>query len=204
MKKIILLVTFLCYPFLSSCTNYRSAVASSRETQASDYEVVSMVTLNVGNGTQSQATIENLKDSIKAVAGEKPRSKLVIRNLSNGRVIYEEECGDSSVSYPGFDIGHGAGLVMMTRGGSGDGISVYEVTDSNARPVLAEAYRAGTIMVPNDELGGDVGFLIVDAEHATDPLTVRRYQYSLEKKQFVLTGRANFAQLLRITKAQFK
>jgi hypothetical protein len=55
-----------------------------------------------------------------------------------------------------FDIGRGTGLVVTTKGGSG--IRVYEVTQSDVRIVLADGYRAATITMPNDELGGDWGF----------------------------------------------
>jgi hypothetical protein len=76
---------------------------------------------------------------------------------------------------------------------------VHNTNDSN----FDRSYAAA-ILVPNDELGGDMGFLIVDAEHATDPLKVQRYQNSIEKKQFVLTGQASFSQFMRSVKGQFK
>jgi len=173
-------------------------------TPTAEYETVSIASFSLGRDIKVQATIESLKESIPAISGQKPRAKLVIKNLSSGRVIHEEECGDSTVSDPGFWIDRGTALVMTTKGGSGDGIRVYEVTQSDARIVLTQSYRAAVIMMPNDELGDDVGFLIVDAEHATDPLEVRRYQYSREKKQFVVTGKASFSQLMGAFKAQFK
>ncbi len=206
MKVQILILCFLCCPSLLGCRTNSLAVANGNasSSQTSEYETVSLVTLALGKDIRLQATIETLKESKSAIANQETRSKLVIKNLSSGRLIYQEECGDSSLSNPGFWIDRGAALVMRSRGGSGDGIRVYEVGESEARLVLDEAYRAAAIVVPNDELGGDMGFLIVDAEHATDPLKVRRYQYSLEKKQFVLTGTANFSQFMRSVKAQFK
>ena len=203
MKRFILLAAILYGPFLSGCKTDLSAVASN-SSEAPEYEVVSMVTLNVGNGVRAQATVENLKDSISAIPGQKPRSKLVIRNLSTGKIIYQEECGDTTLSYPGFDIGHGTGLVATTKGGSGDGIGVYEVTPTNARIVLAEGYRAAAITMPNDELGGDMGFLIVDSESGTSPLVVKRYQYDDHNKKYMLTGTAQFSELIRSIKAQFR
>src|SRR5712664_2551233 len=177
MKNIIILIAAVFFfASLARCKTDSPAAASNIPSQA-EYEVVGMLTLNVGNGVKSQATVENLKDSISAIPGQKPRSKLVIRNLSTGKIIYQEECGDSTLSYPGVDVGRGAGLVVTTKGGSGDGIRVYEVTQSDARIVLAEGYRAAAITMPNDELGGDLGFLIVDSESGTSPLVVRRYQY---------------------------
>jgi hypothetical protein len=171
--------------------------------QTSEYETVNMVTLSLGKDIKVLATIENLKESIPASSGQKPRAKLVIKNLSTHRVIHEEECGDSTLSYPGFDIGRGAGLVMTTRGGSGDGVSVYEVTESDARIVLAEGYRALAMAMPNDDLGGDMGFLIVDSESGTSPLVVRRYQYDDRSKKYVLTGKTPFSEFIRSVKAQF-
>lgn len=104
---------------------------------------------------------------------------------------------------PGFDVGHGAGLVVTTKGGSGDGIRVYEVTQSDVRIVLAEGYRAAAITMPNDELGGDGGFLIVDSESGTSPLVVRRYQYDDSSQKYVLTGKTSFAEFIRSVKNQF-
>lgn len=206
MKALILMIGFLSCSVLAGCRTQSVAVAGNgtSPTPTPEYETLSMVTLSLGKETRMVATIENLKDSIRAISSQKPRAKLVIKNLSTGTVIHEEECGDSTLSYPGFDIGSGAGLVMTTKGGSGDGIRVYEVGQSKARVVLDEAYRANAIMMPNDELGGDVGFLIVDAEHATDPLEVRRYQYSDEKKKYVLTGRTSFSEFTRSIQTQFK
>lgn len=204
MKALILMIGFLSCSVLAGCRTQSVAVAGNGTSPISEYETVSMVTLSLGKETRMVATIENLKDSIRAISNQKPRAKLVIKNLSTGTVIHEEECGNSTLSYPGFDIGSGAGLVMTTKGGSGDGIRVYEVGQSTARVVLDEAYRANAIMMPNDELGGDVGFLIVDAEHATDPLKVRRYQYSDEKKKYVLTGKTGFSEFMRSIEMQFK
>jgi hypothetical protein len=95
-------------------------------------------------------------------------------------------------------------LVVTTKGGSGDGISVYEVTDSGAQIVLDVGYRAAAITMPNDELGGDIGFLIVDSESTGKPLQATRYQYRDEKRQFVPTGKVNFSQFIESVKAQFK
>jgi len=205
MKALILMIGFLSCSVLAGCRTQSVAVAgdSPTPTPTSEYETVGMVTLSLGRDTRVVATIENLKDSIRAISGQKPRARLVIKNLSTGRVIHEEECGASSLSYPGFDIGRGAGLVMTTKGGSGDGISIYEVTDSDARIVLAEGYRAAAIMMPNDELGGDMGFLIVDSESGTSPLVVRRYQYDDRSKKYVLTGKAPFSEFIRSVKAPF-
>ncbi len=205
MRIYVLTFYFLCCLFLSGCHIQPLAVASNStpSSQMPEYETVSMVTLRLGNEVRVKATIENLKESISAVPGQKPRSKLVIRNLSTGKVIYEEECGDSSLSNPDFWIERGAALIMTTKGGSGDGFGVYEVTESDARIVLAEGYRAAAIMMPNDELGGHIGFLIVDAESGTAPLKVRRYEYSEEKKVFVLTGKTIFSQFLRSVQAPF-
>ncbi len=203
MKNVInLIVAVFFFASLAGCKTDSPAAASNIPSQA-EYEVVGMLTLNVGNGVKSQATVENLKDSISAIRGQKPRSKLVIRNLSTGTIIYQEECGDSTLSYPGFDVGRGAGLVVTTKGGSGDGIRVYEVTQSDARIVLAEGYRAAVITMPNDELGGDVGFLIVDSESGTNPLVVRRYQYDDGSKKYVLTGKTSFAEFVHSVKNQF-
>jgi hypothetical protein len=63
--------------------------------------------------------------------------------------------------------------------------------------------RAAAIMILNDELGGDMVFLIVDAENATDSLEAKRYQYSEEKKQFVLTNKVRFSQFMRVARGQF-
>src|SRR5258707_9881158 len=202
MKKVIILITAVFLASLAGCKTDSSAASSNSPSQA-DYEVVGMLTLNVGNGIKAQATVENLKDSISAIPGQKPRSRLVIRNLSTGKTIYQEECGDSTLSYPGFDIGRGAGLVVTTKGGSGDGIRVYEVTQSDVRIVLAEGYRAAAITMPNDELGGDGGFLVVDSDSGTSPLVVRRYQYDDGSKKYVLTGRKSFADFIRSVKNQF-
>lgn len=203
MKKVIALLTvFLFSTSLSGCKTNPSVAAGNSRSQA-EYEVVGMLTLNVGNGVKSQATIENLRDSISAVPGQKPRSKLVIRNLSTGKTIYQEECGDSTLSYPGFDIGRGAGLVVTTKGGSGDGIRVYEVTQADVKIVLAEGYRAAAITMPNDELGGDGGFLVVDSDSGTSPLVVRRYQYDDGSKKYVLTGKTSFADFIRSVNNQF-
>jgi len=203
MKRVVLLAAILCSPFLSGCKTDLSAVASN-SSEAPDYEVMNMLTLNVGNGIKTQATIENLKASINAIPVQRPRSKLVIKNLATGRIICQEEVGDSNLSYPGFDLGRGAGLVVTTKGGSGDGIRVYEVTQTDARIVLAEGYRAAAITMPNDELGGDMGFLIVDSESGTSPLIVRRYQYDDQSKKYVLTGKASFSEFIRSVKSQFR
>src|SRR5437870_1522754 len=116
-----LAVAFLIFASLAGCKTGSSSAAITDSSQL-EYEVVGMLTLDVGNGVKSQATIEHLKDSISAIPVQKPRSRLIIKNLSTGKIIYQEECGDSTLSYPGFDIGGGAGLVMITKGGSGDGI----------------------------------------------------------------------------------
>jgi hypothetical protein len=203
MKKVIILITaFSLFASLVGCKSDSSAASNNSPSQA-DYEVVGMLTLNVGYGVKVQATVENLKDSMSAIPGQKPRSRLVIRNLSTGKTIYQEECGDSALSYPGFDIGRGTGLVVTTKGGSGDGIRVYEVTQSDVRIVLAEGYRAAAITMPSDELGGDGGFLIVDSDSGTSPLIVRRYQYDDSGKKYVLTGKTSFADFIRSVKNQF-
>jgi hypothetical protein len=201
MTRIILLITIFCQGLLACKTDSSAAVSTS--TQVPEYEVVSMVTLNVGNGLRTQATIENLRDSISAIPVQRPRSKLVIRDLSTGKITYQEECGDSTLSYPGFDVGLGTGLVMTTKGGSGDGIRVFEVTQTSARLVLAEGYRAAAITMPNDDLGGDMGFLIIDSESGTSPLVARRYQYDEGSKKYALTGTAPFSQFIHSVKAQF-
>jgi hypothetical protein len=188
---------------LLGCQTPSSAVAGNSNSSTPEYETVNMVTLSIGRDAKLLASIEQLNDSIRAIPSEKPRAKLVITNLSTGKVIHEEECGDSTLSYPRFDIGSGVALVMITKGGSGDGIRVYEVGQSEARVVLDESYRANAIMMPNDELGGDTGFLIVDSESGTSPLIVRRYQYDDRSKKYVVTGEASFSEFIRSVKAQF-
>jgi hypothetical protein len=202
-KALILIVSLLGCSVLTGCQTQSVAVAGNSKTSPSEYETVNMVTLSVGKEVRVLAAIENLNNSIRAIPGQKPRAKLVIKNLSTGSVIHEEECGDSTLSYPGFDIGGGAGVVMITKGGSGDGIRVFEVDQSGARVVLDEAFRANAITIPNDELGGDMGFLIVDSESGTSPLVVKRYQYDDRSKKYVLTGKAPFSEFIRSVKAQF-
>ena len=205
MKRIsLILVIFAFFSIHAGCKNGSSVVAGNHLFDSTEYEVVGMLTLNVGDGVKSQATVETLKDSITAIPGQKPRSRLVIRNLSTGKIIHQEECGDSSLSYPGFDVGRGASLVVVTKGGSGDGIRVYEVTASGARIVLAEGFRAAAIPFPNDELGGDWGFLIIDSDSGTSPLVARRYQYDDRNEKYVLTGTTAFADLIRSVKGQFR
>jgi hypothetical protein len=101
-------------------------------------------------------------------------------------------------------VGRGATLVVTTKGGSGDGIRVYEVTASDARIVLAEGFRAAAIPMPNDELGGDWGFLIVDSGSSTSPLVARRYEYDDKNEKYMLTGTTAFADLIRSVKDQFR
>src|SRR5262249_21757679 len=157
-------------------------------TQPSDYETTSLVTLSLGNIAKVSASIQTLRDSVAVIPGHKPRAKLVIRNLTTGTVIHEEECGDSTLSNPWFFVDEGAALIMMTGGGSADGIKVFVVTPSTTRTVLDESYRAAAVMMPNDDLGGDTGFLIVTAEHGSDPLDVKRFQYERGEGRFVATG----------------
>lgn len=205
MRVQILILCLVCGLPVFGCRPSSLAIADSKthSSQASDYETVNLVTLWLGKDVRVQATIENLREPLSA-SSQKPASKLVIKNLSSGKIIYEEECGDSSLSTPGFWIDRGAALVMTSRGGSGNGIQVFDVGESEVQVVLDEVYRAAAIMIPNDDLGGDMGFLIVDSEHATDPLQVKRYQYSTREKQFVITGKANFAKILGSIKTQFK
>ncbi|MGH9871718.1 MAG: hypothetical protein ACRD9S_04535 [Pyrinomonadaceae bacterium] len=203
MKALILTITLLGCSVLTGCRTQSIAVAGNGKASSSEYETVNLLTLSVGKDGKVLATIENLNNSIRAIPGQKPRAKLVIKNLSTDKIIHEEECGDSTLSYPGFGIGSGSGLVMTTKGGSGDGIRVYEVGQSDARVVLDEAYRANAIMMPNDELGGDMGFLIVDSESGTSPLVVRRYQYDDRSKKYVLTGKTSFSEFIRSVKTQF-
>jgi hypothetical protein len=206
MRASIIFVFLLWCSILIGCRSQSAAANEDRSasSQESEYQSTSMVTLAFAKDVKVVATIETLKDSIQAVAGKKPRAKLLITNLSTNRVLREQECGDSTLSNPGFWIEKGAALVMTTKGGSGDGIAVYEVTESDARIVLAESYRAAAITMPNDDLGGDMGFLIIDSESGTSPLIVRRYQYDDRNKKYVLTGQAPFAELNHSVKAQFE
>jgi hypothetical protein len=206
LKAQILVISLLCSSVIVGCRMQPAAGGEdgTAATQSSEDQTTGMVTLAFGKEGNVAATIETLKDSVQAIPGSKPRAKLLIKNLSTGKMIYEEECGDSNLSNPGFWIEKGAALLMTTKGGSGDGISVYEVSESGARIVLAKSYRAVTVAMPNDELGGNAGFLIVDAEHATDPLEITRYEYSSEKREFVATGKANFAQFMKSVSGQFR
>jgi hypothetical protein len=202
-KASVLMIAFFCCWILSGCQTRSIAVAGNSNPQTSEYETVNMVTLSLGKDEKLIATVENLDSSIPAIPNQKPRAKLRIRNLLTGKVIHEEECGDSTLSDPGFAIGSSVALVMTTKGGSGDGVRVYEVGPSEARLVLNEAYRANAIMMPNNELGGDMGFLIVDSESGSSPLVVRRYQYDEHSKKYVLAGEASFSEFIRSVKAQF-
>jgi len=205
MKTQILVISLLCSSVLVGCRVQSAAVTKDDvTTEGIEYQPTSMVTFSFGKDAKVVATIETLKESVQAIPGKKTRAKLITNNLSTGKVIYEEESGESTLSNPGFWIEKGTALVMTTKGGSGDGITVYEVSESSARIVLSKSYRAVAIAMPNDELGGEVGFLIVDAEHATDALEIARYEYSMEKKEFVMTGKTNFAQFMKSVRGQFQ
>ena len=204
MKYLFLVLVNLSFCCLAGCHTRSIAVADEGKAQQDpDYVIVSMTTMAFGKDVRVRAVIEELKNSIDAIAGQRPRSRLVITNLSTGKTLHTEECGDSVLSTPGFTIERGPALVMTTKGGSGDGVSVYEVTESEARLVLEEAYRGAVITMPNNELAGDMGFLIVDGENGSSPLAVRRFQYSKEERRFVLAGTASFAQFLKTVNAQF-
>ena len=202
----VLIICLLCFANLLGCQpqSLASKDKSPVPSQASKYETISMATLHVGNGVNVQAVIEKLKEPERASSSQGPYAKLILRNLSTGKTIYEEENGDSSLYDPGFWIDHGAALIITSTGGSGNSIRVLEVTESEARVVLDEIFRTAATILPNDERGYDLGFFIVDAESGNAPLQVKRYQYNKEKKRYVLTGLTDFSKFIRSVQIQFK
>jgi hypothetical protein len=190
-----------CSLFLLGCQARPPVALATDATSAKgpEYDAVSMATLGVGNDVKVRATLEELKQPVEGL----PHTRLVMKNLSTGKILYEAESGNCSLSNPNFWVERGTALVETCWGGSGGSLRVYEVSDSEVRVALEDAFREGAIMMPNDELGGDMGFLILDNESGADPLQARRYQYNREKKQYVLTGTTDFAGLTKSIKAQF-
>jgi hypothetical protein len=191
--------------FQASCQNdsYVSAVTGVSPPLTLEYEIVNMVTLNIGDGVQIRATIERLKEPANISPRRKPVSKLVLRNLSTDRVTYEEEAGDSSLYDPNVWVDRGPALILTSKGELANSIRVFEVTQSTARVVLSDSYRAAFIVMPNDKLGGDTGFLLIDSESGADPLQIRRYQHNDIKQEYTLTGTTDFAKFIDSVKTQF-
>jgi hypothetical protein len=195
------LLILACSLFMLSCQSRSPAAVAADAVSAKspEYDTVSMATLNVGNGVKVRATLEELKEPAKDLL----HTKLVLKNLATGKILFETESGSCSLSNPNFWIERGTALVKTCWGGSGGSIIVYEVSDSEVRVVLEDLFRAGAIMMPNDELGGDMSFVVLDNESGSQPLEARRHQYNREKKQYVLTGTTDFAGLVKSIKSQF-
>ena len=195
------LLILACSFLMPSCQS-RSPTALATDdppAKSPEYDTVSMATLEVGNSVKVKAMLEELKQPVEGL----PHTKLVMKNLSTGQILYEGESGNCSLSNPNFWLERGTALVETCWGGSGGSLIVYEVSDSGVRVVLEDLFRAGAIMMPADERGGDMGFIVLDNESGADPLKARRYQYSGEKKEYVHTGTTDFAELAKSVKSQF-
>jgi hypothetical protein len=195
------LLILVCPLLMLSCQSRPPAalVADATSAKSPEYEIVSMATLNVGNGVKVRATLEEIQEPAKDL----PHTKLVMKNLATGKILFETESGSCSLSNPNFWIERGTALVKTCWGASGGSFIVYEVSESEVRLVLEDLFRAGAIMMPNDELGGDMGFIVLDNESGGGPLQARRYRYNREKKQYALTGTMDLAGLVKSIKSQF-
>ncbi len=195
------LLILACSLFMLGCQSRSPAAMATGATskKSPEYVTVSLATLNVGDGVKVRATLEELKEPSEGLL----HTKLVMENLVTGKILYEAESGNCTLSNPNFWVERGTALVKTCWGGSGGSLIVYEVSDSEVHVVLEDLFREGAIMMPNDELGGHMGFIVLDNESGSEPLQARRYEYNDEKKQYVLTGATDFARLVRSVKSQF-
>jgi hypothetical protein len=197
-----LLLILTCSVLIAGCRSQPPAALASDAVPAPtpEYVTLEMTTLNVGSGAKVRATVEELREPVKGL----PYTKLVMKNLSTGKIIYEDETGTCSLHNPDTWINRGTALVETCGGGSGGSVIVYEVSDTDARVALDDAYRAGAIVVPATVEGGDMSLLVLDSESGAGRLQAKRYQYDDGKKEYVLTGTTHVAQLMKSIESAFK
>jgi hypothetical protein len=197
-----LLLILTCSVLIAGCRLQPSAALASDAPPVAtpDYVTLEMTTLNVGNKAKVRATVEELREPVKGL----PYTKLAMKNLSTGKIIYEDETGTCSLHNPDTWIDRGTALVETCEGGSGGSVIVYEVSDTDAHVVLNDGYRAGAIIVPSTLEGGYMSFLVLDSESGAGTLQAKRYQYDEGKKEYVLAGTTDCAQLMKSIESAFK
>jgi hypothetical protein len=209
---ICLLLTFSAFVSIS-CQNVSSDDAAT-EINSNDqrgrtknaFKIVSSVSWiaeSVAEDKILEASLEKLKET--PVSSEKAsRARLIVRNVTDNRIIYEEPGDDFPESVSKIDYPVNRGYLLLVKWGTASGgyLKVYSVSGENVKEVFNEGVK-GLFTVYHDATKDEINILTsgVSPEGDNYPI-VERYVWNGER--FTSRGQARYEKFTSAIEKQFE
>lgn len=211
MRTSILITIILLGLGTLSCSTTLSPIAAQRapsiqaaniDTQESRlYETVISVVWKLDSKTKVEARIEAL-DPSRSGSTALPSTRLKIKNLETGQLVYEQDSSDRPISMYTRDLNDDWSdeLILTWGGGSADRLDIITVNATQARVVLSESYRIDAVLM--DLSGkGMIDVLISTGDSGAGPFHTTRYAW--KNNRYVPVGRSPYQVLIRSLEKQF-
>ena len=165
------------------------------------YRDVSTVVWEVGKGVRIEARLQRIDRSSASASLTEAPSRLVIRNLTANKTIYEQDSEDIPISMCALDdLGDiGKAVVLRWAGGSAERLEILAVSESNARVVLYESYRVSASLIDLGNNAPDV--FITTGDSGAGPFYTTRYMW--QRDRYLPVGRVRYENFIRTINEQF-
>lgn len=168
------------------------------------YKQMAATSWELSTGQTIEARLEEATIKLADLPPDKPKGRLVITNLTNGKVLFEKGSDDNplSVSKANFYLGDKDVLTVTWIAGSAEGLEVYTVSAERVEEVLHDSFRDAYILLLSPESGEKTDILIVDKSLEDSRLEVRMYRWGDGK--YLFSGVADYEEFIRGINGKFR